>query len=101
MRRGAHGFSIILILKGIICFEVKESMQNRKVNFNKKEKELKLENPTRTFSKTNLVLQAQTRISNQKSNCYEWRLEKEKSVKFISVYTVVNKVPEYIWFHIS
>ena len=54
------GFSIILILKGIMTFyKVKESMHfaEKNINFNKNEAEFKMENPRHSFRETNLVLQ--------------------------------------------
>ena len=62
-------------------------MQNKKVNFSNKETELKMENFTRTFRETNLVLQAQARIADQKAN-FEAR-EKKKSA-FFSV-TIIRR----------
>ena len=47
-----YGFSIILILKGIMTFSVQRSpcfLLNKNVNFNKSEAQLKMENPTNTF----------------------------------------------------
>ena len=61
-------------------------MQNKKVNFSNKETELKMENFTRTFGETNLVLQAQARIADQKSN-FEAR-EKKKSAFFSVTITI-------------
>ena len=56
-------------------------MQNKKVNFSNKETELKMENFTRTFRETNLVLQAQARIADQKSN-FEAREKKKECIFF-------------------
>ena len=46
------GFSIILILKGIMTFSVQRSpcfLLNKNINFNKSEAQLNMENPTNTF----------------------------------------------------
>ena len=57
-------FSVILILKGIMTFEVKESMLivEQNINFNKNETESKMENPTHSFRE--MKLSARVRIAN-------------------------------------
>ena len=55
------GFSIILILKGIMASNLKSKnpciLLNKNINFIKNETESKMENPTHSFRETNLVLQ--------------------------------------------
>ena len=54
------GFSIILILEGIMAFRYSQrdhTFCRTKTNFNKNETKSKMENPPYTFRKTNLVLQ--------------------------------------------
>ena len=53
------GFLLLLFWKDVWCFKVKESMHfvEKNINFNKKETESKMENPTHSFRKTRLVLQ--------------------------------------------
>ena len=51
------GFSITLVLKGIMTFLSPCIMLNKNINFNKNEMESKMENPTHNFREANLVLQ--------------------------------------------
>ena len=48
------GFSIILILKGVMSSRI---LLNKNINFNKNEMKSKMENPTHRFRETNLVVQ--------------------------------------------
>ena len=53
------GFSIILILKGIMTFYSQSPciLLNKNINFNKNETESKMGSPTHSFRKANLELQ--------------------------------------------
>ena len=55
-----RGFSIILILTGIMTFLTSENpciLLNKNINVNINETDSKMENPTHGFRETNLVLQ--------------------------------------------
>ena len=67
--------SQIAVKKKKSCFKIKEPMPllKKNINFNKKETESKMENPTHSFRETNLVLQ---RIQEPQIN--ELELAKEK-----------------------
>ena len=53
------GFSIVLILKGIVTFYSQSPciLLNKNINFNKNETESKMGSPTHSFRKANLELQ--------------------------------------------
>ena len=67
------GFSIILILKGIM--DVKESMHfvEQKYKLNRNKTEWKMENPTHSFKETNLGLQLIEESQIKSKTVMSWR----------------------------
>ena len=63
------GFSIILILKGFTTFQSPCILLNKNKSFNKNETESKMENPTHSFTETNLYFSA---YKNRKLNVKLW-----------------------------
>ena len=90
---------------------------SKKLNFNKNETELKLENPTHAFTETSVVLQftQEPWIKNETVMSWSWRKKKVyifptfiltqgnfvAFLYFISVHRVLNKFSECIDFYIS
>ena len=79
------GFSIILILKGIMKSKGPSILLNKNINFNKNGTELKMENPPHTLREKNLGLKL---ISESwiKSKTDELELGKEKRVHFFVMF---------------
>ena len=59
---------------------------NKNINFNKNEKELKMENPTPSFRETNLVLQLIQESETKSKTVMTWSLQKKKEDIFCTIY---------------
>ena len=90
-------------------------MFNKSINFNKNERESKLENPLHSFWETNLVLQLIEELQIKSKTVISWSSWKKKKaifciyhfffvyrlLCFISMYNVLNTLSEYTYFYIS
>ena len=82
------GFSIVLILKGIMTFLSPCILLNKNVNFNKNETESKMENPTHSFRETNLAFQLIQESQIKRKSVMSWSSQKKKGGIFCIVYFV-------------
>ena len=89
----------------------------KNINFNKNEKEWKMENPTHSFRETNLVVQLIEELQMKSKTVMSWSSRKKKegifctvyfvyrlyrnSLCFITMYIVLNTLSEYTYFYIS
>ena len=85
------GFSIILILKGIMKSKCPSILLNKNINFNKNGTELKMENPPHTLREKNLGLKL---ISESwiKSKTDELELGKERRVHFFVTFILSEEI---------
>ena len=89
-------------------------MFNKNINFNKNERESKLENPLPSFWETNLVLQLIEELQIKSKTVISWSSWKKKKgifciyhfffvyrlLCFNSMYSVLNTLSEYTYFYI-
>ena len=90
-------------------------MFNKNINFNKNQRESKLENPLHSFWETNLVLQLIDKLQIKSKTVISWSSWKKKKgifciyhfffvyrlLCFNSMYSVLNTLSEYTYFYIS
>ena len=85
------GFSIILILKGIMMFLESKSpcvLLNKNVNFHKYETESKMENLPHSFREMNLLLRHMQEWQIKSKTVMSWSSQKKKEGTFCAIYFV-------------
>ena len=92
-------------------------MLNKNIEFNKNEKKSKMENSTHSFREMNYVLQLLQELRAKSKAVMSWSSRKKTEgifcnvyfvrskffqyLYFISMYSVMNELSEYIYFYVS